>query len=154
MSHRIPAGSILYVAEAVVHLPQPAHIKSFADHRDAAPAALELPIHIFGQTFQCVASLGEVHLQGHLPLGIGQAGGGRDPAGLAAHRLEHSHGFGDAHAPVLFVHILNNVAPIPGGAAVARGVVDQSEFGVADVVVDRFGNPRRRQLDAAFGGKP
>ena len=62
------------MAEAVVHLPQTAHVEPLADHDDASPAARQLPVHVFQQALQGVAAFGEVHLQRHLALRVGQSG--------------------------------------------------------------------------------
>ncbi len=115
-------------------------------HRPLLP---QLPVDVLAQALEGVVRLREVHLQRHAPLGVGEARGRCDEARLPSHRLQHGHGLGHAHAPVLLLDVLDQVRPVPGRAAVPRGVVDQLELLVAHVVVDGLGHAGHHQVDPA-----
>ena len=107
--------------------PSVAHRKALADHQQAASPLAQRVVHGVGQLGQAQVRLCHGDQQRHLALRIGQAGGGRDEADLAAHGLHHQHRVGGAGAGVLLVGVLHVQRPVAGHAAIARRVVDQLE---------------------------
>ena len=139
--------------KASLHVAQVAHVEPFADDHHAPARAAQLVVHLVGQLGQRAGAFGQVDLQRHLALGIGQPGGRRNEADLAAHRLHHQHRIGRAGAGVLLVGVLDHVHPVAGHRAVAGRVVDQPELAVAHVVVDRLGHADGHQVQPALVGQ-
>ena len=142
LPHRALAGGEADVAEGVAALADVAHREPLAHHHDHAARARQLVVHPVCHVRQGQAGLGQVDLQRHLAVGVAQTGGGGDEADLAPHGLEHQHGVGRPTAVVLLVGLLDLAGPVAGHGAVAGGVVDELELGVADIVVNGLGARR------------
>ena len=78
----------------------------------------------------------------------GQPGRGGNKSDAASHRLQHQYRVGRTRAFVLFVGILYGMHPIFGARSVARRVVDQFEFAVPHVIIDRFRSADADQIQA------
>ncbi len=117
------------------------------------PERPQLVVHLVGHLLQRAGPLGQVDLQRHFPLRIGQPGRRRDEPDLPAHGLHHQHRVGRARAGVLLVGVLDRMHPVPGHRAVAGRVVDQPELAVAHVVVDGLGHAHGHQVQAPLVGQ-
>ena len=82
------------MAEIVAGRSQIAHIESLADHHDATAVGLELSQHVRAELLEGQFGLGQVDLQRHSALGVGQTCRGRDEADLPAHGLDDKYGVG------------------------------------------------------------
>ena len=141
------------MAERVFHRADVADVEAFADDHQAAARFFQFVVHVVGQLRQRTGAFGQINLQRHLALGIGQPGGGGNVADFPPHRLHHQHRIGRRTAGVFLVGVLHHVHPVFRRAAVAGRVVDQFEFAVAHVVVDRFRHADGDQIEPALAGQ-
>ena len=153
LADRRLTGTKLRVAKGVLALTQVANIEAFTDYDHGPARFLNLVIHLVGNFWQAQAGFGHVDQKRHFPVWIGQTGGSRDIAYLAAHGLHHQDRVCSRRAAVLFVGILDQRGPVSGHTAISRCVVDDLEFCVAHVIVDGLGHAGRDQLIAALGSQ-
>ena len=130
-----------------------ADLQAFAHHDDRPARAAQQAVDVVGHLLERDGPLGQVDLQRHLAMRVGEAGRRGDKADFAAHRLQDEDRVGRAAAGVLFVGKLHRVRPVAGRAAVAGRVVDELERAVADVVVDRLGDADADEVQAPLVGE-
>ena len=131
--------------------PQIADVEPLADDHDAPAIALELADHVLAKLGQGQARLGQVDLDGQLPLGVGQPGRGRNEADLPAHRLDDQHRVGGRGAGVLLVGLTQVMGVVARHRAVAGRMVEEGEFRVAQVIVDGLGHAGGDEVEPPVG---
>ena len=141
------------MAEAVVPLSHAADVEALVHDHDAPSALPELPVHVLVQARQRVVRFGHVELERHLPTGVAQPRGCSDESRLSPHGLQDRDGLGHAHAAVLLVDVLDERGPVPGCAAVPRGMIDDRELRVPNVIVDGLRDAGHDELHAPVPGK-
>ena len=138
------------MTEGILENSQVADVESFADNDDAPTALSQLLVDLIVHLLQRTGAFGNVDQQRHFAIRVCQTRRGGNVSDFASHRLHDQNRVCRAGAFVFLVGVLDGVHPVLGNGTVSGRVVDELEFAVADVIVNRLRHADRLDIQAFF----